>query len=149
MLENDATTLWENWEYPDQNSLNHPMFGSVSEWFYRSLAGINPAVDAIGFDKINIKPFIVGDLQKVKGQYLSIKGPVSCSWERTGDKVTIVIFISPNINAMIHVPAKNPQSVVINGMKALSNPELEFVKFENSFAVFKTGNGRFEVSTEL
>ena len=42
MLENGATTLWEHWEFSDNTySHNHPMFGSVSEWFYRVLAGIN------------------------------------------------------------------------------------------------------------
>ncbi|HEY5481646.1 MAG TPA: family 78 glycoside hydrolase catalytic domain, partial [Verrucomicrobiae bacterium] len=34
MLENGATTLWEHWEFSDNTfSHNHPMFGSVSEWF--------------------------------------------------------------------------------------------------------------------
>ena len=47
MLENGATTLWEHWESSDNN---HPMFGSVSEWFHKVLAGINPAPDAVGFD---------------------------------------------------------------------------------------------------
>ena len=43
MLSKGATTLWESWEYPDNApSQNHPMFGSIDEWFYRSLLGINP-----------------------------------------------------------------------------------------------------------
>ena len=56
MLENGATTLWEHWEFSDNTfSHNHPMFGSVSEWFYRVLAGINAAPGAVGFDKIIIR----------------------------------------------------------------------------------------------
>ena len=40
MLENGATTLWEHWEFSDNTfSHNHPMFGSVSEWFYKVLGG--------------------------------------------------------------------------------------------------------------
>lgn len=55
MVDNGATTLWETWAYSDgEYSQNHPMFGSVSEWFYRSLSGINAA--APGFEKITIKP---------------------------------------------------------------------------------------------
>jgi alpha-L-rhamnosidase len=50
MLAEGATTLWESWKKPDNaTSMNHPMFGSISEWFYRSLLGINPA--APGFQK--------------------------------------------------------------------------------------------------
>jgi alpha-L-rhamnosidase len=149
MLENDATTLWENWDYPDQNSLNHPMFGSVSEWYYRSLVGINPKIDAVGFDRIVIKPFIVGDLEFVKGAYKSIKGIVTSSWKRKGKKIDMQMSIPPNVNTEIHVPAKDPENVVINGLPALSNPEFELIEFKDSYAVFKAGNGRYEISTEL
>ncbi|MCJ7487686.1 MAG: twin-arginine translocation signal domain-containing protein [Candidatus Aminicenantes bacterium] len=34
MLEKGATTLWEHWAFSDDTfSHNHPMFGSVTEWF--------------------------------------------------------------------------------------------------------------------
>jgi alpha-L-rhamnosidase len=40
MIQNGATTLWETWKYPGTGpSMNHPMFGSIEEWFYRSLLG--------------------------------------------------------------------------------------------------------------
>lgn len=44
-----ATTMWERWDGytpekgfqdPGMNSLNHYAFGSVSEWLYRTVAGI-------------------------------------------------------------------------------------------------------------
>ena len=35
MLENDATTLWEHWAGSDNTySHSHPMFGSISAWFF-------------------------------------------------------------------------------------------------------------------
>ena len=44
MINHNATTLWESWAYSDNiYSQNHPMFGSIDEWFYRSLLGINSA----------------------------------------------------------------------------------------------------------
>ena len=149
MLKNGATTLWENWDFPEQNSLNHPMFGSVSEWFFRSLIGINPGKDAIGFDKVEIKPFIVGDLEFVKGDYQSIRGPITSSWRRSDSKVELQFSVPPNIETKIHIPAKDPEVIVVNGMPALSNPEIEFLEFDRSYAVFKAGNGKFEISTEL
>lgn len=77
MLERGATTLWEHWEFSDNTySHNHPMFGSVSEWFYKTLAGIQPAPDAVGFDRIIIKPEPVGDLKWVKASYKSVRGTV-------------------------------------------------------------------------
>ena len=39
-LEQGATTLWEQWN--GNESRNHIMFGDISAWFYKALAGINP-----------------------------------------------------------------------------------------------------------
>ena len=49
MRERGATTLWEHWEYSDNTfSHNHPMFGSVSEWLFAWVAGIQPDPAAAG-----------------------------------------------------------------------------------------------------
>ena len=75
MLSKGATTLWESWSYSDNvYSQNHPMFGSIDEWFFRSLLGINPG--SPGFEKIIIKPQPAGDLSWAKGSYHSVKGKI-------------------------------------------------------------------------
>ncbi len=107
MLENGATTLWEHWEKEEAvYSHNHPMFGSVSEWFYKGLAGITRAHDSVGFDKIVIRPQIVGDLKWVHGSYNSIRGKIVSNWKRDGDSVQIEIHIPANTTAEIHFPPR-------------------------------------------
>jgi len=58
----NATTLWELWdsprEGPGMNSRNHIMFGTVSAWFYRHVAGIN----LNGLEDILIRPRMAMDL---------------------------------------------------------------------------------------
>jgi alpha-L-rhamnosidase len=82
MLEKGATTLWEHWEYSDNTySHNHPMFGVVSEWLFRHLAGIRPAEDAAGFDRILIRP-AVDLVPRLEAGYRSIQGLVSSGWSR-------------------------------------------------------------------
>ena len=52
MINHNATTFWETWAYPESfPSQNHPMFGSIDEWFYRSLLGINCAESGFGKNK--------------------------------------------------------------------------------------------------
>ncbi|NIA31844.1 MAG: family 78 glycoside hydrolase catalytic domain, partial [Actinobacteria bacterium] len=81
MLENGATTLWEHWAFSDNvYSHNHPMFGSVVQWFVNAIAGIRPAADAVGFDRIIIEPEIVGDLTWVKAWYNSVRGKITSDW---------------------------------------------------------------------
>jgi len=75
MLAQRDTTLYESWQYPDTvNSQNHPMFGSISEWYYRSLLGIN--AKAPGFRKFEIKPQPAGDLAWARGYYDAVTGKI-------------------------------------------------------------------------
>jgi alpha-L-rhamnosidase len=103
MLENGATTLWESWAYPDNGgSQNHPMFGSINEWFYRSILGINPA--APGFKKIIIKPEPAGDLSWAKGSFNSVYGKIVSDWQLQGDKFLLKVTIPANTEAELWIP---------------------------------------------
>lgn len=104
MLENDATTLWEHWEFSDSTfSHNHPMFGSVSQWFYNWLGGIEPAEDAIGFNHIELHPRFVEGLDWVKCSHRSIRGPVVCDWKRVGDTVHLMLRVPVGSTAELHL----------------------------------------------
>jgi len=106
MLERGATTLWEHWKFSDNTfSHNHPMFGSVSQWFYNWLGGIEPAEDAVGFDSIVFHPQFVDGVEWVKCTYQSIRGPVTCNWQRDGDNVTIDLQVPLNSSAILILPS--------------------------------------------
>ena len=60
-----ATTIWERWNSlrPDgkfgelgMNSLNHYAYGSIVEWMYRNMCGINPVEDCPGFRRALLAP---------------------------------------------------------------------------------------------
>ena len=105
MLENGATTIWEHWEFSDNTfSHNHPMFGSVSEWFYKALAGIQPDPTGPGFKKFFIRPSVVGDLTWVKAHHDTMYGRIESSWKRDGDKLTMTVVVPPNTSATVFVP---------------------------------------------
>lgn len=105
MLENGATTLWEHWLGSDNTySQNHPMFGSVSQWFCQWIGGIAPAKDAVGFNKIDIHPLILKALRYSEYRYRSIRGDVMCRWHRTstnGESYAIDIQIPVGTTAVL------------------------------------------------
>jgi alpha-L-rhamnosidase len=81
MLSRGATTLWESWAYPEHvASQNHPMFGSVSQWFYEGLLGIAAAPDAVGFDRAVVRPNPVGDLTWARGHHRTCAGASASAW---------------------------------------------------------------------
>jgi len=107
MLDNGATTLWENWRGgTNTHSHNHPMFGSVSGWFYHWLGGIQPAPDAVGFDRIVIRPQIIEGLDWVECSYNSVRGRIVSNWKRTQDTVTLEIEIPANTTAQVFLTAE-------------------------------------------
>lgn len=144
MLANGATTLWEHWEFSDNVfSHNHPMFGSVSEWFYKALAGIQPAPDAVGFDKIIIMPQPVGDLKWVKAAYNSVRGKVVSEWEMTGSRFNLRVAIPVGATATMIIPAKDLASVMEGGQPAGEADGVKFLRLENGCAIFECAAGHY------
>ena len=136
MLENGATTLWETWRYPETGpSQNHPMFGSVDEWFYRSLLGINSA--GPGFEKIIIRPQPAGDLTWAKGSYNSIRGKISSDWKRNAAGFTLSVSIPANTTAEIWLPSKS-DAIIREGGKAVTRS-----RWEDGYTVVSTGSGDY------
>lgn len=142
MIENGATTLWETWAYSDNvYSQNHPMFGSVSEWFYRSLLGINAA--SPGFEKIMIKPQHPQGLTYAKGSYNSVYGPIKSEWEIKNGAFYLNVEIPVNTTAEIWLPVKDILSITENGKPVQQVTDIQFLRKENGYAIYVTGSGNF------
>lgn len=120
MIANGATTIWELWVKATgngMNSANHPAFGFVDGWFYRALAGINPDSERGGFERFDIKPFVVGDLKEAKAEVDTVRGRVVSHWKRTGNGLTLDVTVPANSQASVWVPKvglADPQ-VYVNG----------------------------------
>jgi len=136
MLANGATTLWESWAEPGSvYSENHPMFGSVDEWFYRSLLGINPA--APGFKKIIIHPQPAGDLTWAKGSYQSMYGDIISDWTKSNTTFSLHVVIPANTTAVVYVPCKE------NGIIMEGANKVTVHHYEQGYGVVEVGSGEY------
>jgi alpha-L-rhamnosidase len=150
MLENGATTLWEHWEFSDNTySHNHPMFGSVSEWFYKVLAGISAAPEAVGFDKIIIRSQPVGDLNWVKASYDSAHGKVVSEWTWAAGKFKLRVRVPVGVTATVFLPAKDGTSVTESGRPVERASGVQLLRRESRDAVLAVGSGDYEFGSEL
>jgi len=144
MLANGATTLWEHWALSDNTfSHNHPMFGSVSEWFFRWLGGIQSHPEAEAFDRIVIRPRPAGDLTWATAHYNSVRGRIECQWQRRGDRFRMQVTVPPNTEATVYVPALNADEVSEGGKPAREAEGVTFIKYEEDSAVYRVGSGRY------
>ncbi len=149
MLANGATTLWEDWKKSDNvKSQNHPMFGSVSEWFYRHLGGINPDPAYPAFERLILKPGIPDSLDWVKTSYQSVKGLISSNWEKKEGKLIWEVSIPANVKADIYVPASKSQTVSEDKLPIEQSKGLLFKSQEEKYRVFEAGGGQYVFEVE-
>ncbi|QTN34257.1 family 78 glycoside hydrolase catalytic domain [Akkermansiaceae bacterium] len=144
MLKNGATTLWEDWEGgADVKSHNHPMFGSISAWFFNWLGGIECAEDAVAFDRILIRPQTVGGLYWVKSSHDTVRGKIVSNWHIKGETREFEITIPHGATASVELPAL-PGDVITEGGKPLSeHPEILQTRGDSTKHSLKLGGGRY------
>ena len=152
-----ATTIWERWDGwtaekgfqdPGMNSFNHYSMGSVGEWLYRHVAGIDLG-EKPGYREIVVHPHIAEQLSYVKGSYLSLQGAVKSAWELKSGKVKLNVTIPANTLGTIYVPARSANVVRESGKSAQESPDLTFVRHENGYAIFKAGSGVYKFESVL
>ena len=139
------TSLTEAWNGGDA-SQNHFMFGQINEWFYHDLAGIQEDPDEPGFEKIIIKPALVGDLTWVKAAYHSIRGEIVSYWTRGPDGVTLNVAVPVGSTATIYLPGADAATVRENGVPAASSRGVQFLRMEDGAAVYAVGCGAYSFS---
>lgn len=113
MREMGATTIWERWEYATgmaMNSHSHPMYGSITAWFFKYLAGLSPL--APGFAEVKVRPFALEGLPWVKATLQTDRGEVVSSWERTPEGVQYTISLPEGVPALVELPAN---AMVLSG----------------------------------
>ncbi|MDX9973764.1 MAG: family 78 glycoside hydrolase catalytic domain, partial [FCB group bacterium] len=133
-MEQGATTLWENWD--GSLSRNHIMFGDISAWFYKTLAGINVDPAQPGFKHVVIKPRIAGGLTWVKAEHESMYGTIKSAWRQEDGALKLDVTVPTNTTATVYVPATALESVK-------ETEGLTGGKMEGGYAVFEVGAGEY------
>lgn len=114
-----ATTVWERWNslMPDgtpnpdgMNSYNHYAYGSVMEFAYRRIAGID--MENVGFRKVKIAPHPLKGLPTFKAEYNSAQGMICSGYEQKEGKITFTVSIPETIPALLCIPNREPIEVV-------------------------------------
>jgi alpha-L-rhamnosidase len=144
MLANGATTLWEHWAINDNTfSHNHPMFGSVSQWFYNWLGGIQPGVGAKGFDKIIIRPETRCSLRWVNCSYKSVKGKIVSNWIKKDGGLVMHIEIPVNTSAEVYFPVSDTKIIQVDGIPLNKAKGVSDCRVIEGRAVCKTASGKY------
>ncbi|KRF10001.1 alpha-L-rhamnosidase [Paenibacillus sp. Soil766] len=115
-IKHGATTIWERWDgwteeqgfqTPSMNSFNHYSLGSVGEWMFRYMAGIEADSELPGFQHVIIRPKPGGNLSWVKASYESLYGCIKVEWHLSDEgDYHLHVDIPANTTATIHIPGQ-------------------------------------------
>ena len=130
-IDQGATTIWERWNsYTKEkgfgdvgmNSFNHYAYGSVVEWMYRYMAGIEPG--AAGFGTVILQPRLdtrnaeeLPDGQQrmtyVKASYKSAAGLIESEWH---NEESFTYKCTVPVTAELRLPIMG-EKLLINGVE--------------------------------
>ncbi len=113
-LEQGATTLWETWD--GNASRNHIMFGDVSAWFYRQLAGIRPDPSLPGFKRVLLEPKLSPRVPEVRAWHEGPYGRIVSEIVQRSDGLEWTVVVPPNSTAIATIPAPSVESVEESGL---------------------------------
>jgi alpha-L-rhamnosidase len=108
-----ATTIWERWDGimqngqfqdPGMNSFNHYSFGSVGEWMYATIGGIELDEANPGYKHFNVRPRPGGALTSAKASFDSIHGTIVSDWSLSGNAFALNVTVPVNTTATVYLP---------------------------------------------
>ncbi len=125
MVEHGGTTVWERWDgwvegrgfqNPSMNSFNHYAIGSVGEWMWRVIGGINLDPDSPGAGSVTISPIPGGGISWAQAMHHCIRGPVRVFWKTDDGALFLDVSIPPNMTATVVIPGASAADVTEKGV---------------------------------
>ncbi len=147
-----ATTIWERWDGwtedkgfqdPGMNSFNHYSLGSVGEWMYASVAGIDLDPVQPAYKRIVLHPHPGGGLTYARATYDSIHGPITSDWKLENGQFVYHITVPANTTATVYVPVQSATQVMEGGKPANKVEGVTFARMEAGCAVYQVGSGAY------
>ncbi len=153
-IKHGATTIWERWDGwteehgfqdPGMNSFNHYSLGSVGQWLFQDVAGINLDMEHPGFERALIRPYPGGGLTYVRATYQSIHGSISSHWQLDEhNNLTLHVSIPANTTALVSIPAVSQEHVFEGGTPAEQAAGVKFLYKEEGRVVYEVGSGTYQ-----
>ncbi|MDR8409416.1 glycoside hydrolase family 78 protein [Nonomuraea sp. 3-1Str] len=124
-IRHGATTIWERWDgwteeggfqSANMNSFNHYALGSVGDWLYGRVAGIDQDSGSVAYRRLLLRPTVGGRLSWARAHQETPYGRVACGWHREDGGVRVEASVPPGATAVLHVPTSDAAAVREGGL---------------------------------
>ncbi|MDR1102491.1 MAG: glycoside hydrolase family 78 protein [Tannerella sp.] len=141
LMDDAYTCLWETWD--GKASRDHPMFGSVVAWMYRSLAGIRCDGRRPGMKHILIAPQPMDDLTAAAASFESLYGVVRSEWSRSPGHFELTVEIPANTSATVRLPNGDARPVSESGVALAQAEGVRYLGEEAGCTVVEITSGTY------
>ncbi len=157
-IKHGATTIWERWDGwtaergfqdPGMNSFNHYSLGSVGEWLYRYVAGIDIDPEQPGFQHIIIRPHPGGELTGAKAAYRSVHGVIESAWRIEDGTFRLRVTTPANTTATVYLPMRDTAVIMEGDQPIASAVGVTIERMEDTHAVLTIGSGVYDFVVTL
>lgn len=144
------------------NSFNHYAYGAISEWLFRTVAGIEVDEARPGFKHFILQPtpdnraLLPQNQQRItwaKAAFHSPYGSIASRWERKNDgRIAYSATVPANTTATLHLPLLLETDVATEGnVPAADALGVTYLGIANGKAVFElqSGDYKFDVHPYL
>jgi alpha-L-rhamnosidase len=141
MLEQGATTAWEDWE--GNNSRIHDTLISVGSWFIQGVGGIRLDERSPGFKQFVVQPAVVGDLTFAKTRYRTPYGQVVSDWRLQNGVFHLDVTVPPGSTATVVLPPSAADTVRESGRAVGRGGDVRFVELRNGRPAYRVVSGQY------
>jgi alpha-L-rhamnosidase len=95
------------------NSFNHYSLGSVGDWLFGRVAGIDQTPGSVAYEELLLRPLPGGTLIWARAEQETSRGRVACGWSLDGEQITVTAVVPPGATAVLEVPTTDPASIAV------------------------------------
>lgn len=150
-----ATTIWEHWDgikpdgtfwSKDMNSFNHYAYGSIGDWLYRVVAGLDLDESQPGYKRILFRPRPDSGMAYARASYESGYGVIRSGWRIDESGSVIYEFeLPPNTTAEARIPHGQLAGVLVNNKRAEQAEGVLSAREYEACAVLELGSGTYRI----
>ncbi|MBT0771674.1 family 78 glycoside hydrolase catalytic domain [Kineosporia sp. J2-2] len=112
-IRHGATTIWERWDgwtrhagfqSASMNSFNHYSLGSVGDWLFGRVAGIDQTPGSVAYSELLLRPTPGGRLTWARATQETARGSVTCGWSLNNGTLVVTVVVPPGPDAVLQFP---------------------------------------------
>ncbi len=155
-IKHGATTIWERWDGftaekgfqdPGMNSFNHYSFGSVGQWMFGHIGGIETDPSLPGYKHFNVRPVPGGGLTSAKAELDGVHGKIVSDWKLERGQLKLRVVVPANTSATVRLPSGDKPTE--GGKPVDKAPGVSVVKKDAGETVMDVGAGTYQFAVQI